>query len=661
MIKRSIRILFLFFLGTIAIQKNIFAANLTTAGDSLELQLLRQLSSLKPGDESRLAIYKELSKIVKDTQIELKYIDALLKEAQEQGNNEYICEAYLARLILAYNTFDVEGVNKWYNLLEPIARKEKLYTLMFWGRRGVVDMYNISGEYELEEKEALKMLDEARVLNSDVGMIAAYQCLSHAYRATFREKEAAQVLEKGYEIAYRTQDKSSILELNNLLIGTYQGLKDQPNILRWTRNLDVFLNKKIETDPSAKEELKGWFLLTYLAYLSYYTNESDFKHAETYLKLAEEYKVTGYGVYDNYYHLARYNYFRKAGMYKQALTEVDMIIDLYKELSPISYGAMNFEKAFILEQLGEMDDALALYKHSFFVIDSVLVVTLNTQTEQLKKDYDTDRLLLQKEKIQSNIQTLYLSLVALIIVILIWFAVHAYRIRNRLRKSEEEMRGIAEAMEHANLAKELFLSNISTSISGPLNSVVEWSLKLASDEVQDLDARQQISQTLNKTSAKLMKMINNILNLSRIEAGMMKCNLEDIEIVPFIQGVVANMSSKGVVVELILPDTKKELRVHADISRLQEIFNNVLVADDETLKLSLCVLENGTSLQIRITGTALAVNTGPLQEITIANEVNRLLVEYLGGQYTIQEGNYSSVSAICFVLPLVDCASLSAD
>ena len=651
MIKRSILMLLLSFGGLFSFYENIAAANFTTAEDSLKFELLRTLNRTKPGDEARLTIYDELAKVVKDTQTELFYIDKLLKEAQEQKNNEYICNAYLARLILAYNTFDVEGVNKWYKLLEPIARKEKLYDLMFSGRRGVVDMFNVTGDYEREEKEALKMLEEARALNNDKGMMAGYECLSHAYRATFRVKEAAQILEKAYDIADRTG--SSILEINNLLIGTYRELKDQANILKWTDNLNSHLKQRVVEQPSEKVKLRGWFLLTYLAYLSYYTEERDWNHAAIYLKLAEEHKMEGYGVYENYYHLTRYGYFSAVEKYELALVEADIIINLYRELSPIGFGTMNFQKAYILEQLGRIDDALALYRRSFSAIDSIYVVTLNKQTEQLKKDYNTDQLLLRKEKIISDNQTLFLILVAIVIVILVFFVIHAYRVRKGLQKSEEEMRKMAEEMEQANIAKELFLSNISTYISVPLNSVVDGSLKLASDEVQDMNERKQISQTLNKTSAKLLELINNILELSRLEASMMKFKLEDIEIVSFVQGIVRLLASQGKEIELTLPEMEKVLKVHADIARLQEVFSNVLAAGDGTMQVSMQVLEGGASLQIEITGSTLATNEKSTQEVTIVNEVNRLLIEYFGGKYIIKTDEGSSVSAIYFQLSLV--------
>lgn len=654
MINRVIIIFLLFIVGPI-FSGNIFATDGAVAAivkDSTKRELLNRLYRAKSGDTALLTIYNRLSKIAKDTAEELYYINKLLEEAKEQGNNKYICTAYYAHLVLAYNTYDVENVNKWYRLLEPIARKEKLYDMMFRGRRGMVDMFNITGNYEREEKEALKMLEEAQNLNNDIGMIAAYQCLSYAYRDTFRNNEAVQILEKGYEIANRISDMSSMLEINNLLISTYQTLQDQANILKWTNVIDAHLKRMLAKEPSSKASLKGWFLLTHLAYLSYYIEEDDLNMAAKYLDSAQQYQMKGYGAYERYYYSARLKYFSKTEDYEKSLIEVDNLIELYKELSPISYGSMNFRKAHILEQLGELDSALALYRRSFFIIDSIYVTTLKKQTEQLRKDYNTDQLLLRNENIQNNTQTLFLGLVGLVIIILLCFVFYTRHVRKGLRKSEEEMRRMTEEMKLANTAKELFLSNISTSISTPLNAVVDGSLKLASDEV-DLSERQFISHNINQTSSKLLYLINNILDLSRLEAKMMKFKLENIEIKSFVQEFVMNVSARGTDIELILPETADELVVNADSVRLYEVFNNLVTSSDGAIKLVLSVSEDLKCARIEFVGTILLTDQEPTQEVAIVTEVNRLLIESFGGEYTLKNSFDNHISTIVFVLPLI--------
>lgn len=646
--KRNSIFLILFIGGILIFYQNAFAVN----ADSLKFEYLHELSHTKQGDKKRLEILNEISRIVKDTQTELYYIDKLLHEAREQKNTEYICKAYYARLVVAHNTLDWKEANKWYNMLEPIARKDRLYEIMFRGKRAVIDLLNITGDYEEEEKEALKMLEEARELNSDVGMMLAYQCLSPAYRSTFRNKEAIEALEKAYNIAYRIQD-ISLVEINHLLIGAYQSLGDRPNLLKWIKNMDTYLQRIIREDPSLNAEYEGWILLTYLAYLTYYTEAKDLDRAAYYLGLAEKYRMIGYGAYEHYYFIARHKYFLEAKMYNEALVEADQMIELYAEFSPGSYGIINFKKAFLLEKMGRIDDALSLYKRSFYLIDSLQVVTLNKQTELLKKDYDTDQLMLKKERIQSDIQILFLFLVVMIVIILVCYVIHAYRIRTGLRKSEEEMREMAEEMEQANVAKEVFLSTISASISVPLNSVVSGSLKLASDEELSMSERQSISESLNKTSAELLDLINNILNLSRLEAGMMKFKTERIDIIPFMQGMTTLMQSKGKKIGLLLPDSHRELKIEADIMHLQEIFNRALLGDgDESTEIIMEVMDDNATLKIEIHGTCLT-SVKPSQEIAIANEVNRLLMENFGGEYIVNDSYNKKLSALYLKFPLM--------
>ena len=50
-------------------------------------------------------------------------------------NDRYICKAYLAYMSVDYNDYNPEGVNRWMKLMEPIARKAKLYTELFEGKR----------------------------------------------------------------------------------------------------------------------------------------------------------------------------------------------------------------------------------------------------------------------------------------------------------------------------------------------------------------------------------------------------------------------------------------------------------------------------------------------------------------------------------------------
>ena len=504
----------------------------------------------------------------------------------------------------------------------------------------------VKSEYELEEKEANKMLQEAKKLNNSVGITLAYQCLANVYRMIYRTKEATDVLKKAYEESLKT-DEGYVIEINRSLIATYEELDDYPNWIKWIKVQDNYLNQIIRKEPGAEARLRGWLMMTYISYLSYYT-EVDLSQAEKYLYLAEKYNMAGYGTFNFYYSQARYDYFQASGQLEKALAELEPLREIFKESSPSMYSAMNFRKAMILNKIDRVDEALVIYKQAFLIRDSINIATLNKQTEQLKKDYNADLLLLEKEKIEHTTQLVFLILTGVVFIILIVFIIHTYCIRKHLHKSEREMRRMAEETEQANVAKELFLSTISTAISRPLNEVVDGSMALATDNVIDMEDRKRISGSIDKTSTKLMELINNILDLSRLEAGMMKYREEDVDLLMVIRSWIDTLPDN--IRERLTVSLPQHISfpVYMDVVRLQEIFNNAVLTSPGELSLIIEPIKDGSYMQICITGSILSSGQ-QLQEISIANEVNRLLAEHFGGCYEVS----LETNSVCLIIPLL--------
>lgn len=627
---------------------NFIHANSDTTQNKKSEQLIKELKKLAPNDTARFEIYNKLISIASNLEIETYYTNKMVEDAERQNRDQYKCQAYYQQIILAYNQYDAESVRKWMLKLEPIARKIKDYNNLFLGKRAVIDMLIVNGEYEKEEREAKKMLQEAQKLNYPAGIALAYVCLANVYNETYRQDKAADMFRKAHSIALSDQNSSLVYQINNSIISIYQSIGDNENLLKWIKIADDYLQKQIKNGKDIEENLKGWLMLAKIAYVRYYTNMDDLQHAAYYVKQAEKYSMDEYPTYSRIYHLTRFRYFQKAGLFEEALVETDALAKIFKEISPDNYAYMIFFKALTLANLKREDEALAIYKRGFEISDSIKIVFLNRQTEQLKKDYDTDNLILEKEKANKRIQILFLGVMILIIISLTIFAIHTLRVRRYLKKSEEEMRQMAKEMEAANIAKENFLSTISSSISIPLNEVVKGSLLLATDEITDKQERQTISCKLNKMSAELMELINNILNLSKLEAGMMKFRMSNVEILPFVTAVVNANISKGSKIQANYDETVSGLMVYADEGHLHEAFKHLLAKSNNEMTLTLQVAANKLEIHFHITGSELSTHQEQSQEIAIANEVSRLVVESFGGKYKINAEDHS----ICFTLPV---------
>lgn len=630
-----------------------FVLKAERSDNKVKAELLRKLENTAPDDTTRLGLCFKLKILAENPQLELYYINKLMKDAERLNNSKYKCLAYLGRMTLAYNNFDVDEVNRWMKLLEPIAEGEKFYDYLFSGKRCVIDMIMVGGEYEREEKEAQKMLQRAKAVDSKIGTVLAYQCLSNVYGMTYRNEEAIKMKEEAYKIA-SVYNIDLAMEISSTLVEVFEEKGDQINQLKWMKIMDTTLQRAIKENLAAEDGYSLWISMNLVAYLKYYTTIGNMNEAAIYLNKLDKYSNVGYETFMVNLHVARYEYFSEAKMLNEALKEIDALIQIQlKDSSLRSYVSSIFKKADILAMMGEEDKAISMYKRNLMVSDSVNIVLLNKQTEQIRADYKTDTLLLEKENIHLNIQRMILFFVLIVIVILIFFVINTKRVQKELQASEKDMRSMAEQMKQANEAKEKFLSTISTSINVPLNVVVTESLRLAADEVTDVQERGKISQILNKTSAELMKLINNILNLSKLEAGMMKFKTEDTEIVPYIQEVIAIKKYGGCLVTLTLPECIEPWLVHIDTERLNEVFNHVLVPFSSDVELTVEMkLNKNIEVHFYITGSVLAAHSQqPTQDEAIGNEVARLTILHFGGTYEIVSSAHPGI--ICFTLPLV--------
>jgi HAMP domain-containing protein len=100
------------------------------------------------------------------------------------------------------------------------------------------------------------------------------------------------------------------------------------------------------------------------------------------------------------------------------------------------------------------------------------------------------------------------------------------------REIEDKGRQLGEANRH----KSEFLANMSHELRTPLNAIIGYS-EMLEEEAADLDHKTFIPdlQKINGAGKHLMSLINNILDLSKIEAGKMDLYLENFEIVPMVK------------------------------------------------------------------------------------------------------------------------------
>jgi signal transduction histidine kinase/CheY-like chemotaxis protein len=110
-----------------------------------------------------------------------------------------------------------------------------------------------------------------------------------------------------------------------------------------------------------------------------------------------------------------------------------------------------------------------------------------------------------------------------------------------LRRTMSDLTGARDAAQEANLVKSQFLANMSHEIRTPLNGVLAMAQVLATSELNPTQAEQL--DVIQKSGATLLAVLNDLLDISKIEAGRMDLEAAPFDIVEVAQGAYATFTS----------------------------------------------------------------------------------------------------------------------
>lgn len=145
------------------------------------------------------------------------------------------------------------------------------------------------------------------------------------------------------------------------------------------------------------------------------------------------------------------------------------------------------------------------------------------------------------------------------------------------KKAEEELRTAQVAAETANQAKSQFLSRMSHELRTPMNAVLGFGQLLELDELTPKQ-RESVSHIL-KAGRHLLQLIDEVLDISRIESGTMTFSTEPVlpsDVVPDAVRLVEAMARERAIELRYEPGADEEPHVLADHQRLKQVLVNLL-------------------------------------------------------------------------------------
>ncbi|MFT4929200.1 MAG: signal transduction histidine kinase/ligand-binding sensor domain-containing protein, partial [Phenylobacterium sp.] len=132
--------------------------------------------------------------------------------------------------------------------------------------------------------------------------------------------------------------------------------------------------------------------------------------------------------------------------------------------------------------------------------------------------------------------------------------------------------------EKANEAKSTFIANVSHEIRTPLNAVLGYAQMLSRDQALNPDQRSKLD-IIEKSGSHLLNLINDILDISKIEANAMSLATVDFELVTLVEGIAVMLAGRCEEKKLnwqLINHCDDFISVHGDQCKLRQILINLL-------------------------------------------------------------------------------------
>jgi|GEM_PF-1273923 len=190
------------------------------------------------------------------------------------------------------------------------------------------------------------------------------------------------------------------------------------------------------------------------------------------------------------------------------------------------------------------------------------------------------------------------------------------------KKFEEELSKAKAEAEQANLAKSEFLSRMSHELRTPMNSILGFAQLMDMGELSP--AHRESVNFMLSSGKHLLALINEVLDLSRIEAGKLAISIEPVQLRGIIQESmdIVRPLAEGSKIKLELSDSvTDDLYAEADKQRLKQVIMNLLSnaikynREDGSVKIECSVQNSGSAIRILISDTGIGISSNNVEKL----------------------------------------------
>ena len=605
---------------------------------------------------------------------QILYTSVLSAHTIANQEKQSILQSLVKRQVLYDDSISIDSVITWSEQLLPTQQSNEDRTTYFLLQLQLANAYTLRGDISLATNRAQLMYEEAKATDYQFGMVVANQAIGDAYNtiANMGDKALESYQDALTELSnisgqhpYRAQlllKMSNVLQRKGRLEEAEKILEELEKILYQEPDYPTDFFFCIEKTNFAISH--GHLSQDYLDEANIWLHKMDSiyqLHPEKFYRFHLDYTTAAYyramGNWDKQY-------------WKQAL---DIYSKLQAEYSgnkrSTYYRWTSLEKIYLCKIQGMAMEACRIYQELYPPIDTLASQSYIRQINTIKAKYQVDKAETASNNEYNKIITSILVGTMALVTLFVLLAILLKRQREKVKLSTQKLATSRINAENAMRAKSVFLSNMSHEIRTPLNALSGFS-SLLTEEGLDDETRRQCNEVIQQNSELLLKLINDVIDLSSLEFGKLQFCIAQHDAVSICKNVIDTVNKvKQTQAELTFTTELEEMPIETDDSRLQQVLINLLINATKFTPQGSIVLklekETDDTVLFTVTDTGCGIpkdrQTNIFQRFEKLNEnvqgsglglsICQLIIEHIGGQIWI-DSEYTEGSRFCFTHPI---------
>ena len=333
------------------------------------------------------------------------------------------------------------------------------------------------------------------------------------------------------------------------------------------------------------------------------------------------------------------------------------------------YRWITQETIYLYKIQGKSMAACLLYQELYSTVDTLTAEGYVRQINILRAKYQIDQMEIASREEHNKFITGILTGSILLVFIFIIITIMLRKQRQEIALSTQKLEHLRTNAENATSAKSIFLSNMSHEIRTPLNALSGFS-SLLTEENLDNETRRQCNEVILQNSELLLKLINDVIDLSSLEFGKIKFCINKYNVVNICRNVIDTVSKiKQTQAAICFITELESMDIETDDARLQQVLINLLINATKFTSQGSIILElrkqSEQELLFFVTDTGCGIpkekQAAIFRRFEKLNEnaqgsglglsICQLIIEHIGGKIWI-DSDYTGGSRFFFTHPI---------